>query len=195
VQCDAGVLREPRVDLWVLVGVVVVDDDVQLAAGVGLGDLLQEVAELGLAVPVVARVGDLAGRDLESGEQRGGAVAFVVYCVFLTDEPSAQGLTDLPRHARTAFLDSTEALAEAVELACRAADPAFRRINIEIHGNQDPFLHAHVWPRYGWEPPDHVGRPVALYPMDRWHHAATAPDAGHRLLMVEISRRLRQLRP
>ena len=77
-QRDTWVLREPRVDLWVLLGVVVVDDDVQLAAGVGVGDLLQEVAELGLALPFVARVGDLAGRNLESGQQGGGAVALVV---------------------------------------------------------------------------------------------------------------------
>jgi diadenosine tetraphosphate (Ap4A) HIT family hydrolase len=44
-------------------------------------------------------------------------------------------------------------LGEAVEVARAAADPAFRRINLEILGNTDAFLHAHVWPRYNWEPP------------------------------------------
>jgi hypothetical protein len=47
VQRDLGVFGQPLVDVVVLVGVVVVDDDVQLAAGVGAGDLLREVQELG----------------------------------------------------------------------------------------------------------------------------------------------------
>ncbi|MFI9452759.1 hypothetical protein [Amycolatopsis sp. NPDC052450] len=38
-------------------------------------------------------------------------------------------------------------------------------MNVEILGNTDPFLHAHVWPRYDWEPADKVGQPVWLY---RW---------------------------
>ena len=54
-QGDSGILGQPLPDLVVFVGVVVVQHDVQLAAGVGLGDLLQEVEELGLAVPLVAR--------------------------------------------------------------------------------------------------------------------------------------------
>jgi len=78
VQGDPGVLGEPGVDLGVFVGVVVVQYDVQLPARVGGGDLLEEVEELGLAVPVVALVGHLAGSDLECGEQGGGAVALVV---------------------------------------------------------------------------------------------------------------------
>lgn len=67
---DAGVALQPRPDLGVLVGGVVVDHDVQPLAGVGLGDLLQEGEELLVAVAV----GDLAGGDLEGG----GAVADVV---------------------------------------------------------------------------------------------------------------------
>jgi phage head maturation protease len=52
------------VDVVVLVGVVVVEHDVQLAARVRAGDAFEEVEELGLAVAVIAAVGDLAGRDL-----------------------------------------------------------------------------------------------------------------------------------
>ncbi len=47
---------------------VVVEHDVQPAAGVGFRDELEEVQELGFAVPVVAAVGDLPGRDLKRGE-------------------------------------------------------------------------------------------------------------------------------
>jgi diadenosine tetraphosphate (Ap4A) HIT family hydrolase len=75
-------------------------------------------------------------------------------------------------------------LAEAVENVCRRRDPAFRRINLEIQGNHDAFLHAHVWPRYDWEGPDHVWRPVALHPIERWRaplpHTVLGPqhDSG-----------------
>ena len=69
--------------------VVVVQHHVQLSAGIGLGDLLQEVEELSLAVPFVALVDHLAGGDLERGEQRGGAVALVVVGRLLR-QPHAQ---------------------------------------------------------------------------------------------------------
>ena len=73
-----GLLGQPGLDVGVLVGGVVVHHDVQLAARVGLGDLLEEAQELVVAVPRVAGVGDLAGRDLQGGEQGGGAVPLVV---------------------------------------------------------------------------------------------------------------------
>jgi hypothetical protein len=44
--------------------VVVVEHDVQPATRVGLRDSLEKVKELGLAVAVIAAVGDRAGRDL-----------------------------------------------------------------------------------------------------------------------------------
>ena len=50
---------------------------------VGLGDLLEEAQELLVAVPRVAGVGDLAGGDLQRGEQGGGAVADVVVGLLL----------------------------------------------------------------------------------------------------------------
>lgn len=84
-------------------------------------------------------------RRMPAGFAVSGDVQFLPgYCVFLTDDPGVERLSDLSRPERVAFLDSMEALAEAVELACRASDPAFRRVNIEIQGNFDPSLHAHV---------------------------------------------------
>ena len=58
-----------------LVRAVVVADDVQLDARVGLRDEFEEVQELDVGVPVVAAVGDLAGRELQRREQRRGPVA------------------------------------------------------------------------------------------------------------------------
>jgi diadenosine tetraphosphate (Ap4A) HIT family hydrolase len=74
------------------------------------------------------------------------------YCVLITDDPSADRLTDLPRERRLAFLADMDLLGEAVARVCARRDPGFRRINYEILGNLDAFLHAHVRPRYDWEP-------------------------------------------
>ena len=54
-------------------------------------------------------------------------------------------------------------LGRAVATVCRRRDPQFRRVNLEIQGNTDAFLHAHVTPRYTWEPADIVGWPGALH--------------------------------
>ncbi|MEV0902857.1 diadenosine tetraphosphate hydrolase [Actinoplanes sp. NPDC049802] len=113
------------------------------------------------------------------------------YCVLLTDNPRVERLSDLARPERLAFLDSMERLGEAVERACAGLDPAFRRINLEILGNTDPYLHAHIWPRYEWEPPDIVGRPVWLHPAARWSDPATALGPQHDPLRAAILRHLR----
>lgn len=59
-------------------GGVVVGDQVKLHARVGLGDLLEELEELLVAVPVEAGIEHLSSRDLERDEQRGGAMADAV---------------------------------------------------------------------------------------------------------------------
>ncbi|MFL0411986.1 hypothetical protein ACH0AH_12480 [Microbacterium paludicola] len=63
---------------------------------------------------------------------------------------------------------------------------------MEILGNTDAFLHAHIWPRYDWEPPEIVGDPVWLYPRERWTDPATAlgprDDALRAALVAEVNR-------
>ena len=112
------------------------------------------------------------------------------YCVLLTDDPGVGRLSDLPRPRRREFLESMADLGEAVERACRELDPAFRRVNLEILGNTDPYLHAHVWPRYAWEPPDRIGNPVWLYPAEKWSDPRTALGPQHDLLRALITRHL-----
>jgi hypothetical protein len=90
-QRDPLVLAQPCGDVVVLVGGVVVDDDVQLPTRIGLRDLLEECEELFVAVPRVAGVGHFPGRDLQRGEQRGGAVPNVVVGLLLRDpRPNGQ---------------------------------------------------------------------------------------------------------
>jgi diadenosine tetraphosphate (Ap4A) HIT family hydrolase len=114
------------------------------------------------------------------------------YCVLLTDDPHVETLSDLSRPRRLEFLESMADLGEAVSRACREVDSAFRRVNLEILGNTDPYLHAHVWPRYEWEPPELVARPVWLYPRKKWSDEATALGPEHDALRAAITRNLLQ---
>ena len=84
-QLHAGVLGQPRGDVGVRVGGVVVAHHVQRHSRVSLGDLLEERQELHLGVLLGAPVGDQPGRDLQRREQRRGAVALVVVGLLLLD--------------------------------------------------------------------------------------------------------------
>ncbi|MFI7638986.1 HIT family protein [Nonomuraea sp. NPDC049400] len=116
------------------------------------------------------------------------------YSVLLIDDSDVERLSDLPKDKRLSFLSDMDQLGEAVERVCRRLDPAFRRVNLEILGNTDRFLHAHVWPRFEWEPPDLVGRPVWLYPHDRWGDEQFALGPQHDVLREAISSELDRLR-
>ncbi|MFH9353805.1 diadenosine tetraphosphate hydrolase [Kitasatospora sp. NPDC017646] len=133
-------------------------------------------------------------RRLEAGFAVIGDIQFLPgYSVLLADDPAVQRLSQLPRAKRLEFLSDMDKLGEAVELACKRSDPAFRRVNLEILGNTDPFLHAHVWPRFEWEPPELVGKPVWLYPRERWTDEQYVLGAQHDILREAISEELARL--
>ncbi|MFX4294710.1 diadenosine tetraphosphate hydrolase [Streptomyces bohaiensis] len=134
-------------------------------------------------------------RRLTSGFAVMGDVQFLPgYSVLLVDEQDVQRLSDLSRPKRLSFLSDMDQLGEAVERVCRRLDPAFRRVNLEILGNRDPFLHAHVWPRFEWEPVDVVRAPVWLYPRERWSDKQFRLGPQHDELRAAISRELDNLR-
>jgi diadenosine tetraphosphate (Ap4A) HIT family hydrolase len=135
-------------------------------------------------------------RRLASGFAVIGDVQFLPgYCVLLAGRPGVERLSDLPRAERLSFLADMDRLGEAVERACRRLDPAFLRVNLEILGNTDPFLHAHVWPRYAWEPAELVGRPVWLYPRDRWSDERYRLGPRHAVLRDAVGSELDRLSP
>ncbi len=74
------------------------------------------------------------------------------YCVLLGDDPDVDRVSGLPKVKQTEYLESIALLGSAIERACADKDEAFLRVNLEILGNADAFLPAHVWPRYRWEP-------------------------------------------
>ncbi|MFI6685571.1 diadenosine tetraphosphate hydrolase [Streptomyces sp. NPDC050485] len=130
-------------------------------------------------------------RRLRAGFAAIGDVQFLPgYSVLLADDPQVQRLSDLPKAKRLSFLSDMDVLGEAVERACRRLDPAFRRVNLEILGNTDGFLHAHVWPRFDWEPAELVHMPVWLYSREHWQDERHALSARHDTLRKTIGEEL-----
>ncbi|WP_411150957.1 HIT family protein [Streptomyces sp. A30] len=133
-------------------------------------------------------------RRMEAGFAVIGDVQFLPgYSVLIVDDPAVQRLSELPRSRRLAFLADMDRLGEAVECACGRLDPAFRRVNLEILGNTDPFLHAHVWPRFAWENADLVRGPVWLYPREWWSDQRYALGSRHHALREAIGEELDRL--
>ncbi len=73
------------------------------------------------------------------------------YCVLMA-VPQVNRLTDLPRDCRRVFLLEMSLLGVAVMTVCTP-----RRINYEIPGTTDAYLHAHVRVRYDREPAEQSG--------------------------------------
>lgn len=109
------------------------------------------------------------------------------YSLALTKTPGVDRLSDLPRAERVRYLADVDLVADAVETVCRRFDPAYRRINVEILGNTDAFLHCHIWPRYEWEPEELVSKPVWLYPADRWRDPSAALGPAHDELRAALA--------
>ena len=118
------------------------------------------------------------------------------YCVLISDTPGVDQLTDLPPERQLLFLEDMAILGRAVAAVCAARDPELRRINLEIQGNTDAFLHAHVTPRYEWEPAEIVGWPAALHHWTGLMTGGEPPALGpehddlRRALGEEIDRQL-----
>jgi diadenosine tetraphosphate (Ap4A) HIT family hydrolase len=99
------------------------------------------------------------------------------YCLLLPD-PVVPTLNALGGAARAAYLADMAALGDAVLAATRAA-----RINYAILGNQDPALHAHVFPRFRDEPAEFVAAPPFAYD---WNAAPAFDADAHRELRDRI---------
>lgn len=68
------------------------------------------------------------------------------YCTLFAD-PAVPSINDLHGTARVDFLSDMAMLGDAI---IRVTQPI--RINYGILCNQHPFLHAHLFPRFEWEP-------------------------------------------
>lgn len=79
------------------------------------------------------------------------------YTLLLPD-PVVAGLNALAAATRAQYLLDMAAVGDALLDVTDAY-----RINYSILGNTDPALHAHLHPRYLWEPDDRRGGPAWLY--------------------------------
>jgi diadenosine tetraphosphate (Ap4A) HIT family hydrolase len=114
------------------------------------------------------------------------------YSVLLYEDAAVSHLTELDRDRRAEFLLDLALLGEAVENVCRGRE--LRRMNYEVLGNAMPSLHGHVHPRYEWEPPERLARPVWSYP-DRERNSPehAYSDVEHGALRAEIFGELSRL--
>jgi diadenosine tetraphosphate (Ap4A) HIT family hydrolase len=126
---------------------------------------------------------------MESGFAVMGDAQFLPgYCVLLA-APQVPRLEDMAHEARGRFLSDMGVLGEAISRVC-----APRRMNYAIYGNGDPFVHAHLIPRYDWEPPERLRQPVWSYPSSNWSDPALAYDeAKHGALKSDIAAELVRL--
>lgn len=114
------------------------------------------------------------------------------YSVLLSADPNISQLSELDIDRRNEFLIDMTLLGEAIQHAC--APNGLRRLNYEILGNTMPELHAHVIPRYEWEPPHNRARQALTYGEDQWfapEHAYT--EAAHGALRQTITKKLERL--
>ncbi|MFT9452399.1 HIT family protein [Liquorilactobacillus ghanensis] len=101
--------------------------------------------------------------ELAGGYAVFGDVQFLPGYSVLLPKRNVASLNDLAINERTAFLRDMSILGDAVLFACHA-----KRINYDILGNTDNFLHAHVFPRYLTEDAKKLKKPVWLYSSDYW---------------------------
>jgi diadenosine tetraphosphate (Ap4A) HIT family hydrolase len=102
------------------------------------------------------------------------------WCV-LTAYPQVFDLHCLPFARRNEFLADMQLLGEAI---AQAAAPL--RMNYSILGNTDAYLHAHVTPRYGWEPPERLRMPAWAYPEATWRDPQHSVGERHLALAQRI---------
>ncbi|WP_226679085.1 HIT family protein [Mesobacillus jeotgali] len=87
------------------------------------------------------------------------------YCVLLPSKPFGS-LEELDFKQRSEYLLDMSLIGEAILKVCKP-----RRVNYSIYGNTDAYLHAHIFPRYSWEPSERIPYPVWQYPSEKWFNA------------------------
>jgi len=110
------------------------------------------------------------------------------YCVLLA-YPQVNHLSEMSMEERSDFLLDMSLLGEAIEAVYGAW-----RINYAIYGNYDEFVHAHVIPRYSWEPDEYRTNCPMRYPLENWRDPAVQySDELHGARRAELTAKLQEL--
>ena len=81
----------------------------------------------------------------------GGASHVPGYLIMVYKDSSVKSLSALSLEKQIGFMSTLAVLNFSITKSIRQVDDNFIRSNLEILGNLDPYLHAHIWPRYLWE--------------------------------------------
>ncbi len=126
---------------------------------------------------------------MQSGFAMFGDTQFLPgYCLLIAS-PQVGQLIDLSPAQQLLFLRDMSLLGMAVDRACQPM-----RVNYEILGNSWQVLHAHVWPRYDWEPEAARKQPTWLYPPEhRYAREHAFNEERHGALKEKIAHYLQEL--
>ncbi|MEY8459145.1 HIT family protein [Lactococcus ileimucosae] len=110
------------------------------------------------------------------------------YCVLLPKE-KYYSLNDMEIEERTQFLKEMSIVGDAIINVCSPL-----RINYDILGNTDAYLHAHVFPRYASESEERRKMPVWLYDKSHWtDDRYQYTDKKHKLLRQRLIAEIERL--
>jgi diadenosine tetraphosphate (Ap4A) HIT family hydrolase len=110
------------------------------------------------------------------------------YCVLLP-LVKVNTLNELDFKQRSEYLLDMSLIGDAIQEVCNP-----RRINYSIYGNTDVFLHAHIFPRYEWEPEERIPKPVWQYSEDKWRDSKYHFSAEeHGELKEKLSKKINDL--
>ena len=110
------------------------------------------------------------------------------YCILLAS-PKVKSLNDLGTVKRLLFLREMSVVGDAILDICKPL-----RINYEILGNTDAYLHAHIIPRYAWEEDELRKQPVWMYPAEyRMSPDFSFCEEKHGELKQRLTDKLREL--
>lgn len=98
------------------------------------------------------------------------------YCLLLAD-PVVPDLNALSGAGRAQFLSDMATIGDALLEVTDAV-----RCNYEILGNQDPALHAHIFPRFITEPEEFRTVPPMFYPAEQRSAVPFDPDRDRELM-------------
>lgn len=73
------------------------------------------------------------------------------YLILVYKDSSVKSLSALPLEKQISFMSTLAVLNFSIAKSISEVDNNFIRSNLEILGNLDPYLHAHIWPRFLWE--------------------------------------------
>ncbi len=110
------------------------------------------------------------------------------YCILLA-YPKVSSLNALTVKERQDFLLDMSLLGDGIMDVCKPL-----RVNYEILGNMDAFLHAHVFPRYEWEEEERKRMPVWHYPRENWSLPEYQfNEKAHGELKLQLADKLQEL--